>query len=108
MNGIMGMTGLALETELTEEQKGFLATAYDSAESLLTILDDILDFSKVEAGKLEIQSVPFRLREEVGDVLNEFSVRSAAKDIDLIFDVFPDVPDALDGDCCSHCGAIRR
>jgi signal transduction histidine kinase/CheY-like chemotaxis protein len=98
MNGIMGMTGLALETELTEEQKGFLATAYDSAESLLTILDDILDFSKVEAGKLEIQSVPFRLREEVGDVLNAFSVRSAAKDIDLIFDVFPDVPDALDGD----------
>lgn len=98
MNGIMGMTGLALETELTEEQKGFLATAYDSAESLLTILDDILDFSKVEAGKLEIQSVPFSLREEVGDVLNAFSVRSAAKDIDLIFDVFPDVPDALDGD----------
>jgi len=98
MNGIMGMTGLALETELTEEQKGFLATAYDSAESLLIILDDILDFSKVEAGKLEIQSVPFRLREEVGDVLNAFSVRSAAKDIDLIFDVFPDVPDALNGD----------
>lgn len=98
MNGIMGMTGLALETELTEEQKGFLATAYGSAESLLTILDDILDFSKVEAGKLEIHPVPFRLREEVGDVLNAFSVRSAAKDIDLIFDVFPDVPDALNGD----------
>lgn len=98
MNGIMGMTGLALETRLTEEQREYLSTSYASAESLLTILDDILDFSKIEARKLEIVKESFSLRELVGDTLNAFSLRSVVKNNELILDISPGVPDSLVGD----------
>lgn len=98
MNGIMGMTGLALETRLTEEQREYLSTSYASAESLLTILDDILDFSKIEARKLEIVKESFSLRELVGDTLNTFSLRSVVKNNELILDISPGVPDSLVGD----------
>ena len=66
MNGIIGMTAMALETELTPYQKDCLGTVSDSAESLLTILNDILDFSKIESRKLELESIPFALRRRGG------------------------------------------
>ncbi len=98
MGGIIGMTGLALDTELTAEQRDYLHTVQSSAEALLAILNDILDFSKIEAGKLEMEAVPFSLREAVGDAVRTLALRAHAAGLELAFRVAPDVPDALVGD----------
>ncbi len=85
MNGIMGMTDLALETELTEEQRDLLETAKESAESLLRIIDDILDFSKIEAGKLDLDPTDFDLRQVLSDILKLMSPggRTEGSELDL-------------------------
>ena len=98
MNGIVGMTELALDTELTDEQREYLTAVKTSAEALLTIINDILDFSKIEAGKLEFESVEFLLRDCLGDALKAVAVRADAKGLELTYDVAPDVPDVLEGD----------
>ena len=98
MNGIIGMTELALETELTAEQRDYLSTVKTSAESLLSVLNDILDFSKIEAGKLMVETIDFNLRDSLGTTLKTLALRAHDKSLELTYGVQPDVPDALQGD----------
>jgi signal transduction histidine kinase/CheY-like chemotaxis protein len=98
MNGVIGMTALALDTELTPYQADCLNTVKGSAESLLTILNDILDFSKIESRKLELESIPFSLSDAIGDALKPLAVRANEKGLEIIVDMGPDVPAGVVGD----------
>ncbi|KAL4402335.1 histidine kinase osmosensor [Malassezia pachydermatis] len=98
MNGIIGMTSLTLETELSRTQRENLVTVSTLASNLLAIIDDILDISKIEAGRMTIEEIPFSLRGIVFSVLKTLSVRAAQKKLNLVYEVAPDVPDALIGD----------
>jgi PAS domain S-box-containing protein len=104
MNGILGMTELALNTELTREQREYLDLVKTSAESLLTVINDILDFSKIEAGKLELVAVAFNLRDSLADTLRTLAVRAQQKGLELVCHIAPEVPDALVGDA----GRLRQ
>jgi signal transduction histidine kinase/HPt (histidine-containing phosphotransfer) domain-containing protein/AmiR/NasT family two-component response regulator len=98
MNGILGMTNLALETELTANQREYLTAVKASADSLLTIINDVLDLSKIEAGKLHLDPAPFALRESLGDMFKTLAVGAGRKGLELVYDVSPLVPDELIGD----------
>ena len=104
MNAILGMTELVLDTPLAEDQRQGLKTVKSAADSLLGIINDLLDFSKIEAGKLELVPADFSLREAVGDTLRALAVRAHKKGLELIYQVQPDVPDALVGDA----GRLRQ
>ncbi len=98
MNGIIGMTELALATELSPEQREYVAMAKDSADSLLRIINEILDYSKIESGKLALQAAPFSLRGCLAESLSPLAVRADEKGLELLCDVASDVPDRLVGD----------
>ena len=98
INGIIGMTELALKTPLNALQRDYVETVNSSAQALLDLLNDILDFSKIEAGKLELEVIDFGLRDVLEDALATYAGRCHTKGIELILDVRPEVPDALVGD----------
>ncbi|MCS6975450.1 MAG: response regulator [Gemmatales bacterium] len=98
MNGILGMTELALGTDLTPEQREYLEMVKLSAESLLTIINDILDFTKIEARKLELDPVDFDVRETLGDAIKPLALRAHEKGLELAVDIAPDVPEVVHGD----------
>ncbi|KAF9966069.1 hypothetical protein BGZ70_003374 [Mortierella alpina] len=98
MNGIIGMTSLTLETELSRQQRDNLVIVSNLAHSLLTIIDDILDISKIEAGKMTIEQAPFSLRTQAFGVLKTLAVKAHQKKLDLIYNVHNDFPDQLVGD----------
>ena len=104
MNAILGMTELALDTPLTDDQRQCLKTVKSAADNLLGIINDLLDFSKIEAGKLELDPADFSLRAALGDTLRALAVRAHTKGLELVCHVQPDVPDALIGDA----GRLRQ
>ncbi|RCH88563.1 histidine kinase osmosensor, partial [Rhizopus stolonifer] len=98
MNGIIGMTSLTLETELTRQQRENLMIVSSLANSLLSIIDDILDISKIEAGRMTIESIPFSLRSAIFSVLKTLAVKANQKKLDLVYNVDCAIPDQLIGD----------
>ena len=98
MNGIIGMTELALESELSPTQREFLETVQVSAESLLGIINEILDFSKIEAGRIELHPEPFDLRGSLASIMKSLACRAHAKGVELAYRIAPDVPAAIVGD----------
>ncbi|MBV9265478.1 MAG: response regulator, partial [Acidobacteriaceae bacterium] len=98
MHGVLGMTELALGTELTSEQFDYLSLARGSAQSLLSIINDILDFSKIEAGKLELDPIDFNLLQLMDECSKSLSIKAHEKGLEMICDIDPEVPEFLVGD----------
>ena len=98
LNGVMGMTDLALETQLTPEQREYLETVKTSSDSLLTVINDILDFSKIEAGKIDLEEVDFNLRDCLESTLKTVALRADEKRLELLCEVAPEVPEVVRGD----------
>jgi len=104
LNGILGMAQLLTNTPLDEEQNEYLHTIIHSGNALLTIIDDVLDFSKMEAEKMDLEQLEFNLEQTAFEVINLLSVKAKEKNLDLVFDYAPDCPRHLLGDA----GRIRQ
>ena len=98
LNGAISMTELALSTDLTDNQRFLIKTAYESSETLLSIVNDILDFSQIEARKLNIEFLPLNIKELVESSITFFKVKANEKEIDLTCEKLPDCPDFVMGD----------
>ncbi|WP_169307096.1 response regulator [Ferrimonas sediminicola] len=98
MNAIIGMSYLALETDLDRKQRSFIEKVHRSAEALLGIINDILDFSKIEAGKMTLEQTPFYLDDVLSNLSNLIALKAEEKGLELLFNVESDVPQALVGD----------
>jgi signal transduction histidine kinase len=98
MNGVIGMTGLLLDTELSEEQLDYAETIRRSGDNLLNIINDILDFSKIEAGRLDLETTDFDVRSTVDDAIGLVAERAHSKGLELVGYIEPEVPTALRGD----------
>ncbi|BGP55628.1 hypothetical protein JCM8202_004889 [Rhodotorula sphaerocarpa] len=98
MNGIIGLTGVTLETDLTRQQRENLMIVSNLANSLLLIIDDILDISKIEAGRMTVEQIPFSVRSAVFGILKTLAVKATQSRLDLMYQVDSDIPDLLVGD----------
>jgi len=106
LNGVMGMTDLALETELNGEQREYLETVKVSADSLLTVINDILDFSKIEAGRIDLEAIDFNLRDRLEATLKTLALRADEKGLELLCEIGPEVPEVVNGDCSRLCQVV--
>ncbi|HTC64745.1 MAG TPA: ATP-binding protein [Candidatus Saccharimonadales bacterium] len=104
MNAVLGMTDLALDTNLTTEQREYMTMVRESGKSLLTLINDILDFSKIEAGKLDLEITSFQLRDSINEMVKIFGVRAKQSGLELSSHIAPEVPDSLLGDA----GRLRQ
>ena len=98
MNAIIGMSYLALKTDLTRRQRNYIEKVHRSAEALLGIINDILDFSKIEAGKMDMETIEFRFEDVLDNLANLLGLKAEERGLELLFDIAPDMPMALLGD----------